>query len=101
MCWNLYNCQFKASGYNHGSTYLKTRLTTNQTHTTDSQKPKKKELKHTTKENHQVTMGETEQEVSRKSYKGDQKASNKIVVITNLSMFILNERDRMLHPPSL
>ena len=49
MCWNLYNCQFKASGYNHGSTYLKTRLTTNQTHTTDSQKPKKKELKHTTK----------------------------------------------------
>ena len=46
-------------------------------------------------------MGETEQEVSRKSYKGDQKASNKIVVITNLSIFILNERDCMLQPPSL
>ena len=66
----------------------------------DTQKLKGTQV-YTTKENHQVTMGETEQEVSRKSYKGDKKASNKIVVITNLSMFILNERDRMLHPPSL
>ena len=36
---------------------------------------------------------QTEQEVSRKkSYKGNQETSNKMVVITNLSTFILNER---------
>lgn len=38
---------------------MKTTLTTNQTHTTDSQKPKNKELKHTTKENHQTTKIKT------------------------------------------
>lgn len=36
-----------------------------------------------------------------KSYKGDQKANNKIVVITSLSIFILNEKDHMLQTPSL
>lgn len=45
---------------------MKTRLTTNQTHTTDSQKPKEKEPKHTTKENHQTTkIKQTEEEMSK------------------------------------
>ena len=34
-------------------------VTTNQKSPIDSQKPKKKELKHTTKENHQTTIGKT------------------------------------------
>ena len=59
MCLNLYDYQFKASRYSHGSTYLKTRVTTNQKHTTDSQKAKRKEFKHTERENHQTTKGKT------------------------------------------
>ena len=43
----------KASKYSNGSTYLKTKVTTNQKHTIDSQKPKRKELKNNMKENHQ------------------------------------------------
>ena len=38
---------------------------------------------------------------AEKSYKGKQKTSNKMVVITNLSIFILNELGCMLQPPSL
>ena len=59
MCLNYYDYQSKVSRYSYGSTYLKTRETTNQKHTKDSQKPKRKELKHTTKENHQTTKGKT------------------------------------------
>ena len=52
MCLNLYDYQLKASRYSYGLTYLKTRVTTHQKDTIDSQKPKRKELKHNTKENH-------------------------------------------------
>lgn len=41
------------------STVLKTRVPTNQKHTTDSQNPKIKEHRHHTKENHQTTKGKT------------------------------------------
>ena len=34
-------------------------ITTSQKHTTDSQKPKRKKLKHTTEESHQITKGKT------------------------------------------
>ena len=57
MCLNLYDYQSKAGSYSYGSTYLKTRVTTNQNHTIDSQKQKRKEFKHNTKENHQITKG--------------------------------------------
>ena len=40
-------------------TYLKNRVTTNQKHTTDSQKPKRTEHKYNMKENHQTTKGYT------------------------------------------
>ena len=40
MCLSLYDYQSKASRYSYGLTYLKTRVTTNQKHTTDSQKQK-------------------------------------------------------------
>ena len=44
------------------STYLKTRVTTNRKHTVNSEKPKRKGLKHNTKENHQTTKGKKERE---------------------------------------
>ena len=51
---SLYNYQSKASRYSYGLIHLKTRVSTNQKHTIDSQK--NKEIKHNTKEklsNHQ------------------------------------------------
>ena len=87
MCWNLYNCQFKASGYNHGSTYLKTRLTTNQTHTTDSQKQKKKELKHATKENHHTTKIKTK----RRRNEQTTKTKFKMAISTYLPIVTLSD----------
>ena len=39
----------------------KTRVTTNQKHTIDSQKLKRKELKHNRKENHQTTEGKNKE----------------------------------------
>ena len=62
MCLSLYNYQSKASRYSYGLTYLKTRVTTNQKHKTDSQKPKRKEIKHNTKENHQTTKAKIKEE---------------------------------------
>ena len=66
MYLNLYNYQFKANRYSYGSTYLKSRVTTNQKHTVDSQKPKRKELKHTTEENHPVTKKKRNKEEPQK-----------------------------------
>ena len=57
MCLNLNDYLFKASRYSYGSTYLNCMVTTNQKYTIYSQKPKREELKHTTKENHQTTKG--------------------------------------------
>ena len=59
MCLNLNDYQFKASRYSYGSIYLNSMVTTDQKHTRDSQKPKRKELKHTAKEYHQTTKGKT------------------------------------------
>ena len=58
-CLDLYDHQSKGSRYNYVLTHLKTRVTTNQKHTIDFQKPKRKELKHNAKENHQTTKGKT------------------------------------------
>ena len=41
MCLSLFDYQSKASRYRKGLTYLKNRITTNQKHTIDSQKPKR------------------------------------------------------------
>ena len=57
MYLNLYDYQSKARRYKKGLTYLKNRVTTNQKHTTDSQKWKRKGHKHNTKDNHQITKG--------------------------------------------
>ena len=63
MCLRLYDYQSKASRYNSGLTYLKNRVTTNQKHTIDSQKPKRREHKQNTKENHQTTKGKTKRKL--------------------------------------
>ena len=59
MCLSLYDYRSKASRYTMGLTYLKNRVTTNQKHKTDSQKPKRREHKYNTKENYQTTRGKT------------------------------------------
>ena len=51
MCLSLYDYQSKASRYRKRLTYLKNRATTNQKHTKDSQKPKRREHKHKIKRN--------------------------------------------------
>lgn len=55
------SCHYKskANRYKKWLTYLKNRVTTNQKHTINSQKPGKREHKYNTKENHQTTKGET------------------------------------------
>ena len=52
MYLSLYDYQSKETRYSSGLTYLKNRVTTNQKHTVDSQKPKRTEHKCNTKENH-------------------------------------------------
>ena len=65
MCLNLYTYWFKASKYSYASTSLKSMATTNQKHTINSERPKEKELKPSTKENQtmkenfQTTKGKT------------------------------------------
>ena len=69
MYLNQYDFQFKASRYSYGSTYLKTRVTTNKKYTIDSQKLVRKELKHTTKENHQTTKEKPKEEMNKELQK--------------------------------
>ena len=71
----LYGYQAKASRYRKVLTYLKNRVTTNQKHTIDSQKPKTSEQKHNTKENYQITKGKTERK--RKELRGNIKPTGK------------------------
>ena len=77
MCLRLYDYQSKASRYNSGLTYLKNRVTTNQKHTIDSQKPKRREHKQNTKENHQTTKGKTKRK--RKEQRRNTKSTGKQV----------------------
>ena len=57
MCLSLY--QSKASRYRNGLAYLKNRVTTNEKHTIDSPKTKKKGTQANTKENYQTTKEKT------------------------------------------
>ena len=60
MYLSLYDYQSKASRCTKGLTYLKNRVTTNQKHTIDSQKPKEREHKYNTRKNHQTTKWKAE-----------------------------------------
>ena len=59
MCLNLYDYQSKENRYSYGSTCLKTKVSRFQNHTIESQKSKRKELKHNTIQNHQIKKGKT------------------------------------------
>ena len=69
MCLSLYDYRSKASRYTMGLTYLKNRVTTNQKHKTDSQKPKRREHKYNTKENYQTTKGKTKRKGQKRNIK--------------------------------
>ena len=82
MCLNLYDYQFKVSRYSYGSTYLKNRVTTNQKHTVDSQKPKRREYKHNTTEKSSKHKKEPKKKKT--------KTMNKMAISTYLSIITLN-----------
>ena len=63
MCLNLNNYQFETTRYSYSSTYLYPMVTTNQNFIIDTQKPKRKEHKHTTKKKHQKKQKEEEMNI--------------------------------------
>ena len=71
MYLSLYDYQSKVSRDRKELAYLKNRVTTNQKHTTDSQKPERREHKYNTRENHQTTKGKTKRKrkVQRRNIK--------------------------------
>ena len=89
MCLNLNDYQFKTSRYNYGTTYMSPMVNTNQKPMIDMQKPKRKELKHTTKGNHQTTTRETKRR-NEQNYKNNWKTRNKMVITAYLSVTTLN-----------
>ena len=97
MCLNLYNYLSKASRYSYGLTHLKTRVITDKKYIINSQNPKRNELKHNTKENHEITNWKTKK--NKKSYKNNQnirfkmalKHTYNVYFNVYLSMFTLNE----------
>ena len=66
MCLKSHDYWSMGNRYSYASTYLKTRITTNQKHTVDLQKPKRKEFKDYKDENHQTTKGKTKKEEMKK-----------------------------------
>ena len=64
--------------------------TTNQKYVIDSQKPKRKELKHATKENHPTTKWKKEE---MDNYKNNWKTSIKMIINTNLPIITLKSMD--------
>ena len=73
MCLSLYDYHSKASLYRKGLTYVKNRATTNQKHTIESQKTKRREHKHNMKENHQTTKGKTKRNEQGRTTKSNGK----------------------------
>ena len=65
--FELKDNQFKTSRYHYGSTYMNPMVTIVQKLTIDTQKLKRKEPKHATKENNQTTMGETKRSKHRRT----------------------------------
>ena len=57
MCLTINDCQFKMSRYSHELICLNFMVTINQKYRLYSQKPKGKEIKHTTTESHQIAKG--------------------------------------------
>ena len=87
MCLSLYDYQSKASRYSNWLTYLKkNRITTNQKHTIESQKPKRREYKHNIKENHHTAKRKTKRK--RKEWRRNRKSPGKQVLKTAINTYV-------------
>ena len=64
--------------------------TTNQKSTIDTHTKKKKQFKHNTKDNHQITGEENKRKGRKKTYKNKFKATNKMAIRTHISIITLN-----------
>ena len=108
MCLSLY--QSKASRYRNGLAYLKNRVTTNEKHTIDSPKTKKKGTQANTKENYQTTKEKTKRRKEQmikntKNRWNKQKTNGKMVAqnppmsktILNVNRLTLQLKDRDCH----
>ena len=57
MCLSHTTTSLRQADIGRGLAYMKHRVTTNQKHIIDLQKPKRREYKHNAKENQQITKG--------------------------------------------
>ena len=89
MCLSLYDYQSKASRYRKGLTYLKNRVTAYRKSKTDSQKPKRKELKYKTIENHK-RKNKKKMKGTKKKYNINWKTRFKMAINTYLLKISLN-----------
>ena len=62
MCLSLCDYKFKATRYRNVLIYFKKKVTTNQKHTVDSQKPKRREHKCNIKENRLTIKGKAKRQ---------------------------------------
>ena len=90
VCLSLYDYQSKASRYRKGLTYFTNRVSKNQKHTIGSQKPKRREHKHTTKKIIKPQKEKQKMKGTRKKYKINGKTRFKMAIHTYLSVITLN-----------
>ena len=71
---------------------MKNRVTTNLKHTIDLKRPKRREHKYNTKENHQATKGKTKKKKkeTKKKYKTNRKTRFKMAINRYLPIITLN-----------
>ena len=62
---NVNDYQLKSNRCSYGSTYLNSLVTTNKQYTIDSQKLKRKELKHTAREKNLTTKGKKKEGINK------------------------------------
>ena len=87
---NVNDYQLKSNRCSYGSTYLNSLVTTNKQYTIDSQKLKRKELKHTAREKNLTTKGKKKKELTKKNYKNNLKTRIKVTIIKYQSTATLN-----------
>ena len=93
MYLNLNDYQFKSSRYNYWSSYMNPMVTTNQKLIRDTQKLKRKETKHTTKEKPSDLNGtkkKKKKEYTEKNDKNNQKPSCKMAIRTSLPIITIS-----------
>ena len=69
MCLSHTTTSLRQADIGRGLAYMKHRVTTNQKHIIDLQKPKRREYKHNAKENHQTPKGKRKRKEQRRNTK--------------------------------